>query len=284
MVHSQGRWSDGSAAEHGAGAPYAPDMPVPAAARGAAPASPLQPLAGRPEVAQAAESARIAVDRLLRHRILRRRAGEVRAESALRGARASAALEGVDWPLERVRQLTGTAEASAAAVFGALRLSAEVGGLAAVWRRAPLQALARLHVLAAADALPAEELGRPHAGGPRLVALAELASGPAGVPAVIEASVVHGELLSLEPFRWGNGLVARAAFRLVLIARGLDPQSLVAAEVGHAAAVDEYLAAARAYRQGTTDGVVAWVVHCAGAVDAGAQDGLAVAEALSRAG
>lgn len=246
---------------------------------------PLQPLADRPDVAAAADSAREAVDRLLRHRVLRRRAGELTAESALRGARASAALDGVDWPLERVRGLSGSAvDESTALVHGALRVSAEIGALAAVWRRAPLQALARLHLLAAADVSPAPELGRPVAGGPRLAALAELVSGPATVPAVVEGAVVHGELLALEPFRFGTGLVARAAQRLVLLTRGVDPQSLVAAEVGHAAAAPEYFASALAYRDGSPEAVAAWVVHCSGAVETGAQDGLAFCEAMSRAG
>jgi hypothetical protein len=244
---------------------------------------PLQPLASRPEVAQAAASARTAVDRLLRHRILRRRSSDMTAESALRGARASAALAGVDWPLEAVRGLRGAAgDESAALVHGALRVSAEIGALATVWRRAPLQALARLHVLAAADVLPAAELGRPWAGGPRLTALAELASGPAAVPAIVEAAVVHGELLALAPFRWGNGLVARAAQRLILVSRGLDPQSIVAVEVGHAALAEEYAASGLAYRQGSPDDVAAWVTHCARAVEVGAHDALAFAEALSR--
>lgn len=247
------------------------------------PPHPLQPLADRDEVAVAAESARAAVDRLLRHRILRRRSGELIAESALRGARASAALEGVDWPLEVVRRVDGAATDSAAAVVhGALRVSAEIGTLAAVWRRAPLQALARLHVLAAADLAPAPELGRPTVGGPRLAALAELATAPPGVPAVIEAAVIHGELLALEPFAVGTGVVARAAQRLVLITRGLDPQSMVPAEVGHAGAMQAYAALAAGYRAGLPSAVAAWVVHCAAAVEAGGRDGLAFCEALSR--
>lgn len=244
----------------------------------------LHALAGRPDVVAAAESARVAVDRLLRHRALRRQPGVVIAESALRGARASAALGGADWPLERVRSVHGPAgDGAAAIVHGALRVSAEIGALMPVWRRSPLQALARLHVLAAADLLPAAELGRPVSAGPRLVALVELVTRPAGVPAVVEAAVVHGELLVLGPFRRGTGLVARAAQRLVLLARGLDPQSLVAPEIGHAAAAGAYRAAAEGYRGGSPAAVAAWVVHCAGAVEAGAQDGLAFCEALTRA-
>ena len=48
---------------------------------------------------------------------------------------------------------------------GALRVSAGLGGLVPSGRRAPLQAVARLHVLAAAGAVPDEQLGRPAARG-----------------------------------------------------------------------------------------------------------------------
>jgi hypothetical protein len=238
----------------------------------------LPTLAAIPEVAAAVFEARTAVDRLLRHRILPSRSAEVSAEAALRGARASASLEGADLPLEAVRALgrrpVGDDEC---VVAGALRATAEVGALAVVWRRAPLQALARLHLLAAADLVPPEQLGRPVRGGPRLLALADLGAG-GGVPAVVEAAVVQGELLALAPFAAANGLVARAAARLVLVARGLDPKALTVPEVGHVAEGD-YAARAAAYAGGD---VVAWVRHCAAALASGAQESLAVCEALRR--
>src|SRR4051812_12408725 len=113
-----------------------------------------------PDVPEAVARAREAVDRLLGHRILRRRSAEVSAESALRGARASAALEGVAVPLEEVRgSLTNDP-----VVQGTLRVSAELGALADTWRKAPRQALARLHALAAADAVDPDALGRPRPG------------------------------------------------------------------------------------------------------------------------
>ncbi len=234
------------------------------------------------------QAARTSVDRLLGHRVLRRRSAQVSAESALRGARASAALEGADRPLDVVRGWSQPAyDGQGHLVSGALRVSAEIGALVPVWRRAPLQALARLHVLAAADAVPPDELGRPQvdaAAGARLAALAELAAGPPGAPAVVEAAVVHGELLVLRPFGWGGGLVARAAARLVLVSRGLDPTSLAAPEVGHAEREADYRSAAGGYAAGTVAGVTAWVVHCAGALESGAYEGLAICEALLRAG
>ncbi|HEY9475078.1 MAG TPA: oxidoreductase, partial [Mycobacteriales bacterium] len=57
---------------------------------------PLLPLLDLPGVTEAADEARDAVDRLLGHRALRRGGEAVSAESALRGARASAALDGAD--------------------------------------------------------------------------------------------------------------------------------------------------------------------------------------------
>ena len=51
-------------------------------------------------------------------------------------------------------------------------------------------------------------------------------------PPLLRAAVVHGELLALRPFAGPNGVVARAAARLTLIAGGLDPRGLLAAGVG----------------------------------------------------
>ena len=113
----------------------------------------------------AADAARAAVDRLLSHRLMRNRSAEVSTESALRGARASAALEGVDVPLAELR----AGEVADPVVQGALRVSVALGSMVETWQRAPGQVLARLHVLGAADLADREQLGRPapHAG-PRL--------------------------------------------------------------------------------------------------------------------
>ncbi|MFD7735275.1 oxidoreductase, partial [Kitasatospora phosalacinea] len=144
---------------------------------------PLAPLAQLDGVPEAVAEVRKNVDRLYGHRVMRRRAGEVTSESALRGARASAALEGADWPLEEVRRRTDFgADPEARTVGAALRLSAEAGQLLSVWRTSPLQVLARLHLLAAGDGDPAA--GRPRQGGeqaePRV---ARGGAGDAGAPA-----------------------------------------------------------------------------------------------------
>ncbi len=93
---------------------------------------------------------------------------------------------------------------------------------------------------------------------------------PTKAPLVV-AAVVHGELLTLRPFGWGDGLVARAAQRLTLVSRGLDPKSLVAPEVGHLELEDEYSSALRDYASGTPEGVARWIVHCSSAIAAAAR-------------
>lgn len=254
---------------------------------------PFAHVAGLPGVSEAVASTREAVDRLLAHRILRRRSAEVSAESALRGARASAELEGVPAPLEEVR--AGLVEDPV--VQGALRVSASVGSLAPTWRVAPRQALARLHVLAG---FGSGELGRPRAsneaadplslGAPpspaqvadRLSSLSDLLTTPTEAPALVVAAIAEGELLALRPFGSADGLVARAAARLTLIDRGLDPKSLAAPEVGHVELGSAYVEAIRAYVSGTPSGVAQWVRHCAEATALGARDALAVCEAFTR--
>jgi hypothetical protein len=105
----------------------------------------------------------------------------------------------------------------------------------------------------------------------------------ADVPAVVVAAVVHAELLVNEPFGWGDGLLARAASRLILADRGLDPQSLAVVEAGHVdLGVEAYLAAARGYATGTEEGLAAWLAHYAEAVALGARESLAVCEAIMR--
>jgi Fic family protein len=258
---------------------------------------PFANVATLPGVPEAVARTREAVDRLLGHRILRRRSAEVSAESLLRGARASAALEGVSVPLEEVR---GGGLSNDPVVQGALRVSAELGLLADTWRKAPRQALARLHALAAADAVDPDALGRPRPDaeasdplelGPppppadvvaRLDVLSDLLTASTDAPALVVAALVHGELVALRPFGWGDGVVARAAARLTLVDRGLDPKSLTAPEVGHVELRDAYGDALRGYAAGTPDGVARWVRHFAEAVELGARDALAVCEAFLR--
>ena len=280
------------------------------------PDDPLAALLPLPGVQDAVAEARTAVDALLGHRVLRRGSAEVTAESALRGARASAELEGAGIELERLRgQLMGGGTVTlpskdargALVVQGAVRLHADLGQLLVPWRHSPRQALARLHVLAAADLVPdPDALGRPRPAGlvpedpvglgpapeplevaARLDGLARVLTAGTSAPAVVVAAVVHGELMALRAFGTADGLVARAAARLVLVDRGLDPKAVSAPEVGHLELGDghgagDYADALRAYLSGRPEGVATWLVHCARAVALGAREGLAVCEAIRR--
>jgi Fic family protein len=248
---------------------------------------PFASVAGLPGVEPSVTAARAAVDALLGHRVLRRRRTEVTAESALRGARASAALEGADVALSALRSGVAFEDpATGTLARAAVRVSAEVVPLLDVWRSAPLQALARLHVVAAAGVLSDQnQLGRPETAeaAARLDQLSQLLLRKTAAPAIVVAAVVHGELLAAHPFPWGNGLVARAAQRLVLIQRGVDPNAVSIPEVGHAEMGRQaYDTALGGYDSGTPAGVAAWVRHCAAAVTLGAREGVAVCEALQR--
>ncbi len=238
---------------------------------------PLAPLLELPGVRAAMEGARAGVDGLLGHRVLRRRSAEVSAEAGLRNARASAALEGVEMGLEQIR-----AGVSDPLLTGALRVATGLGSLADTIDRAPLQALARLHSLAARGLVADKELGRPRtdpAIGSRLAGLAELIVARRPGSALLLAAVIHGELLAVRAFYPAGGVVARGAARLVLVARGLDPKALTVPDVGHLARREEYALTAGAYADGDPG---PWLVHCAEAARLGAVESLAVCEALSR--
>jgi hypothetical protein len=239
---------------------------------------PLAPLLELPGVAESVAAARTAVDALLGNRALRRRSADVSAESSLRGAWASAVLAGAQVSLDEVRS---GAAAGDPLVQGALRAQAGIPALTDTWTRAPRQALARLHALAAADLIAADELGRPTAGAERLDTLAAVLAATSA-PAVVVAGIVHGELLSLDAFAPVSGVVARTAVRLTLIERGLDPKSLVVIEAGHRDLAADYAEALDAYRSGTPEGIAGWLRHCAAAVVAGARESTAICEAILR--
>ncbi|MFE0630362.1 oxidoreductase [Streptomyces sp. NPDC058864] len=269
-------------------------------------ADPLAVLGSLPGVAESVDSVRKAVDQVYGHRVMRRRSNEVSSEAALRGARGSAALAGADWALEEVRRRSDfSSDEESRAVGAALRLTAESGQLLSVWRQSPLQALARLHLVAAGGTSPDETVGRPRQAGekveeplldvaefplpepPEVVArldgLADLLLSGSEAPALVVAAVVHGELLCLRPFGSYNGLVARAAQRVVLVGSGLDPKSICPAEVGHAElGRADHLKALRGYASGTPDGMAAWISHCGQAVGLGVRESVAVCEALQR--
>ena len=159
-----------------------------------------------------------------------------------------------------------------------------------VFASAPLQALAHLHSLTAVGFAPDAELGRPRPddrvddplalGGlpparvaaARLAALADLLTGGTSAPALMVAAIAHAEIAVLRPFTWGSGLLSRAAVRLVMAARGVDPSLFSIPERGMVElGRPAYVAALRAYASGTPDGVSAFVVWHSTAVALGAR-------------
>jgi Fic family protein len=237
---------------------------------------PLAPLLDLTDVAPALTAARERVDAALRHRALRRHGGPVAAEASLRAAVASAALEGHAYDLEEVRAGTVTDPV----LQGALRVAEGLGGLVDLWPRAPRQVLARLHVLAGRGVVGPDDLGRLTSGAERIDALAGLVAGNDRTPPLLLAAIVHAELLTLRPFAGPAGVVARAAARLTLIGRGLDPRGLLAVEVGHRSREPEYVGASGAYATGTADGVRSWLRHYAAAVEVAADEIVAIGDGV----
>jgi hypothetical protein len=244
----------------------------------------LAPLLELPGVAEAAEAAREALAKAHRHRTNLRNWPVTAAESAIRGARSSSAIDGGAVQLD-----ASGAEPNDSLLAGALRVAQALEGgttaLVGVWQRAPLQALARLHALAAADLIDEEGLGRPRQDpevAARLDLVTRLATGASSAPAPVLASVAHGELLTLAPFGSGDGIVARAVSRLVTMATGLDPHGLGVPEVYWMRRADEYRSAAAGFASGSPDAVGAWLLMCSRALEDGAREALSIAEAAAK--
>jgi hypothetical protein len=274
----------------------------------------LAALADLPGVREKSDAAREACTRLRFHEALRRRIPEASAESRVRGAQASASLDGASFPVDVVRELmSGMREwpddpdPGLWALKGATAATAESERVTSLVRTAPLQALARLHVAAAAPVVKQDWLGRPRVAdeectefvdlGPapspdvvasRLAHLAEvIVAGAAAanrVPAGVLAALVHAEIATVRPFVHGNGLVARAMERALIQALGLDPTGVAVPEAGHVAnGGPAYLGALAAYGQGSAQGVGLWLTQSADALLAGAAEGVRICDAV-RAG
>lgn len=230
--------------------------------------SSLNSLATLEGVPSAYAAARDGIDAMLRDRGLRKTAPETTAESLLRGAHASAVLEGSGSSLDDVRAGSGDEVAQ-----NAVRLSAELLSWAPTLTRSPMQVLARLHTVAAAGALDADQLGRPRdiESATRLRAVSEVLAAAGDLPAMLIAAIAHAEIADAAPFASHNGVVARAVERLVLVARGVDEKSLLVPEAGHLANRSAYESNLRGYRDGGPAGVHSWLLYTAEAYAAGAE-------------
>jgi hypothetical protein len=229
---------------------------------------PLSRLAGLEGVASAMAATRDGIDALLRDRGLRRTSPEQTAESLLRGAHASAVLEGSEDSLDAVRAGGGGPETQAA-----VRVSTELLSLVPTLKTAPLQAFARLHTLAGKGVVNDADLGRPRdaEAATRLRDLAAILAAPTEAPALVVAAIAHADIATAAPFVSHNGIVARAVERLLLVARGVDPTSVTVPEAGHLALRREYESNLRGYATGGAAGVHAWLLYAAEAFAKGAE-------------
>ena len=243
-------------------------------------------VAALPPVAAAAETSRTAFDAMLWDRSLRSAAEELSRRSALAGAASSAGIDGIEieWRVWEAGQAADDTPMGHAAA-GIVAMYAQLPALRPVWETAPLQALAKLHALVAVPVTP-DDVGRPRAGAPqdplhigdappaetvapRLADLARRLNAPTTAPALVVAAVVHAELMTLQPFTYGSGLVTRSVDRLVLGSRGVDPDNWSVPEAGlHAKGRSAYARALRAYGAGDVAG---WIDFYCGAVADGTQ-------------
>ena len=261
-------------------------------------------IAGWPEVSEAIAQASQACTRLRWHEALRRRIPEAAAESRVRGAHASAELDGARSDVRQVRELVSGVVAwprepdpALVVVRAALRVTMEAEHVGAQITRAPAQALARLHLAGAAGLLPAGAIGRPRLPGEMCSEFTGLGSAPTDVtdrlagiealcrvgdaPALVVAALVHAEIVHVRPFVRINGLVARAVERVLVRARGLDPTGVAVPEAGHLRlGSTAYLGALGAYATGTRDGVALWVRQCADALVVAASEGQRICDGI----
>ena len=264
-----------------------------------------------PGVRERADAAREACTRLRFHEALRRRIPEASAESRVRGAHASAGLDGANLPLAAVRehmsgarpwpddaepeparrQGRGRGDRRERAGRGPRADGAAAGPRTTARRRGVGGGRGR-------PAGPAEtgtescdefvDLGpsaRPSVVSVRLAGLAEMiaavSAAPNRVPAVVVSSLVHAEIVSIRPFVHGNGLVARAMERALVQALGLDPTGVAVPEAGHVAGGGPaYLGALTAYASGSPAGVGLWLGQAADAMVAAAAEGERVCDAV----
>lgn len=201
-------------------------------------------------------------------------------------AHASATLEGAEVPIEELRD--GGADAPVLRVAqGVLEVQQALRG---VLSQPPRQAWATLAAMAGREYLPAARRGRPRQGeepvhdplhlalhhdaedaAVRLAMLAELLQQPTAAPALVVAALAHAELLALQPFGAGNGVVARAYARVVLAQRGVDPDLLAMTDAGFLSlGRAAYVRAVRAYDSGGVEGIADWCLLSCTAFERGA--------------
>lgn len=247
-------------------------------------------VAALPGVSDAVDDARRSFDSMLWNRQLRSVAEELSRRSGLAGAASSAGIDGIEieWRVWEAGQAADETPMGRAAA-GVVAMYARLPDIRRTFESAPLQALATLHSLVAVH-VTGSDLGRPRSGAAqdplhlgqqvpagqvpaRLTALSRLLTSPTTAPALVVAAVVHAELMTLQPFTYGSGLVARAVDRLMLSARGVDPDNWSVPEAGlHTLSRASYARALRGYAGGDPQGVADWVGFHAGAMAEGTRN------------
>ena len=216
---------------------------------------PLAELARLEGVPSALSAARDAVDSGLRRRGLRELSPAELTAARRAGAEASA-------------ELTGDADSWRP---GCWAVAAELEPLSRLITTAPLQAVARTHLLAASGTVGEAALGRVRPDpevAERMQGLAAVLTRPTRAPALVLAAVAHAEIATVLPFGTGDDVVARSVERAVLMATGLDPSGSVPMELGHLRLAADYRQGLRGYADGGVAGVRDWLLHCARALQA----------------
>lgn len=251
------------------------------------------------------------------HQTLRRRWREARAETAIRSAIASAAVEGVVLPAAVLRSAVAdrglteaaTGDPSLDAAAGLWRAGVrlgewmpDLGGPGHPATPSPRAILAALHrdvagPLAATGQIPLDAVAIPRAsgtapleGGPgaapdatalqdRIAALLDLIDLP-GAPALVRAAVVHGEMVTARPFIAANAAVGRLLVRHLITRDGLEPTGVAVVEQYAGRAPGAYADAAAAYASGRPDGVIDWIVWQAEAILVGIQEAQAICRSV----
>lgn len=277
----------------------------------------LRAVAADPRVRDAETAVREASTALRWNEALRRRWREARAEASVRGAVASATVEGAVVPEGLLREavaarsltdaLTGDPSLDAAAGLwrAGVRLSGwwpDLRGPVRPSQPPPRALLAALHrdvvgPLAAAGRIRLAEVAAPRPagtapieGGPgqapdgpgldvRLQGLLHLIDVPAA-PALVRAAVVHAETACARPFTAGNAAVGRLLARHLVTRDALEPTGVAVAELWAARVPGGYAQALAAYASGSAEGVVDWVLWQAEALLVGIEEGARVCRAV----
>lgn len=269
------------------------------------PNDPFAPLWQLDGVAEAAMDAAQAISAVHRHKANLRKHNVTGSESVLRGARASAWLDGGDRTVPDDGNVTDPTLAAALRVADSLSPET-ISETARIWQRAPQQILAKFALNAApisagnstgdvsdstvnaADTAALDEASRP-VGDDKLSAamkeqrlhiLGDFITGGTQVHTAVLSAVVHGELLTMRPFAHHNGIIARAASRLTTVASGLDPRGLGVPEVYWTRHREEYNNAAEEFAKGTPEGLRRWILLHVEGLKAGAVEARGIADAV----